>query len=256
MVKPEVLVSIVLVLIAFVLFVNSKSGIDFGLSKITGSGRVLVKNFVNVTIIEADCTQCGEPTLLLRDLVDAGLNVSKVDFVYQNQSESLVNRYSITKLPALIFSSNLTKYGFYNYFSYYGTLESDGNFVFRSVNPPYYDLGSDLIVEGGVTAYLISYSNCTNCYNPTAHLQILAGFEVIIKEELEVNESSDLVEKYNITKLPTIVLSPEAQLYKSLMRVWPSVGSVESDGYLVFRDMSALGAVNYYDLTLGSEVSQ
>jgi len=51
------------------------------------------------------------------------------------------------------------------------------------------------------------------------------------------------VSKYNIQKVPVILLSPEAKEYDSFINAWKPVGSVESDGWFVMRKPEALGTV-------------
>lgn len=87
---------------------------------------------------------------------------------------------------------------------------------------------------------------CDLCYDVGLHNQILArfGVEIVEEETIDMNskEGKELVEKYKITAIPTIILSPEANQSEALMRIWPQVGSIESDGYLVFRELGLLRA--------------
>jgi len=59
-------------------------------------------------------------------------------------------------------------------------------------------------------------------------------------------QGKDLIAKYNITKAPTLLISPEAKAYDTLTQVWTEVGTVESDGWYVFRATEQMG--NYTDL--------
>ena len=64
---------------------------------------------------------------------------------------------------------------------------------------------------------------------------------------LSGQEGKNLVGKYNIKKVPTVLLSPEASAYEALSQVWERVGTVESDGVFVFREMEAINQT-YKDL--------
>ena len=54
-------------------------------------------------------------------------------------------------------------------------------------------------------------------------------------------EGRSLMRTYSITAVPTVILSKDAVAYDALMRAWASVGTVEKDGSLVFRDLSVMG---------------
>jgi len=58
-----------------------------------------------------------------------------------------------------------------------------------------------------------------------------------------------LITKYKIISVPTVLMSPEADQYTNLKGVWKNVGTIESDGWYVFREMQQLRGVVYKDLT-------
>jgi len=66
-----------------------------------------------------------------------------------------------------------------------------------------------------------------------------------------------LVAQYNITKVPTIIMSPDVKYYElnNFQTVWKQVGTIENDGYYVFRSMRALNGVIYKDLSLNKTVN-
>ena len=86
---------------------------------------------------------------------------------------------------------------------------------------------------------------------------ILQQFGVAFKEEkiLDVArpEAKSLLQKYNISKIPVIILSPDASVYPSLDKAWKSVGTVADDGWLVMRKAEVLGT--YRDLITNQVVS-
>jgi len=83
-------------------------------------------------------------------------------------------------------------------------------------------------------------SGCANCYDVTINEQILTqqySLNVTTKT-VDVNsvEGIALIAKYSITKIPTfIVTGSEATGNQQLQTVWSTVGTVETDGVMVFR---------------------
>jgi hypothetical protein len=246
--KPELLILLLIGALSIIIFLNEnfyKS--DFGRLTITGTGLEL--NPVRVTVVKPGC-DCYDAELLVNDLIAYGLNATSVTVV--NQSSELVSNYSLRRLPAIVFSDNILEYSFYSFLSFYGTLEGDGNFVFRSPDPPFLNVSKGEVELGEVTVTYVNHTNCSKCYDVTVHRDILETYKLNVVEEVFVNESSPLIEQYNITKLPTIILSPEAGLYSTLLRVWPGAGVVAEDGSLVFTNMDSIGTVWFYDLESGA----
>ena len=73
------------------------------------------------------------------------------------------------------------------------------------------------------------------------HKTVLTNYGVYTAEETTVDISSEqgqaLREKYNITKVPTMIASEELQYYKTINEIWEKVGTIEDDGTYVFRDL-------------------
>ena len=99
--------------------------------------------------------------------------------------------------------------------------------------------------------YLIDGS-CTDCYDAKAHRSILGQLGIIFGEEKSIDVSSKegkkLIDQYDISLVPTVILSEEAGGYELFNTVWGEVGTEEKDGKYVFRLVDALGNVTYRDL--------
>lgn len=104
--------------------------------------------------------------------------------------------------------------------------------------------------------YLVD-EECDKCYDVSYNKIILSNYGLQTNESyvsIHSIEGSTLLGKYNITKIPTFILSPDAVSNTNLMSVWLQVGTVESDGYLIFRSPEGFAQVeygqngNFYDL--------
>jgi len=196
---------------------------------------------------------------LMRIINAFNITVEDERVVYDDSVEGLelIKKYNIEKIPALIVSKEALAYEkFRNAWPKFGSVEDDGMFVFRTVNPPFKDVKTGEIHNGGVVIAYILDDECLWCYDPVIHRSVLEeDYGVRIKEEktyrVQDLEGELIREAYNIVALPTIILSPEAQDYPYLMMDWVNVGTVEWDGKLVFRNLFLIPNARYRNLTDG-----
>jgi len=202
---------------------------------------------VNLTIInEPSCTKCFSFSQTIQFFEQAGVALAGQQVLSPTDPAAQpFSAFNITRLPVLLASSNLKLYPqLAALLVQLDIPEKDSTLIFPPLAPPYYDRITNHTV-GVIDVTYLSDSSCTTCYNVSINRQILAQFGVSIGAEQTLDVSSTaaklLIQKYNITIVPTIILSAEAREYPALMQVWPSVGSVEPDGVLVMRDPSQIG---------------
>lgn len=211
---------------------------------------------VSITYItDPSCVACVNPKLTVDAYKEAGVKVTEEKEVPWSSSEGqrLIGQYKIEKLPTFILSSDASYYpSIKNNWQNIGTVESDGAYIARQLFLPYRDVAKGQIV-GLVDTIYITDSSCTDCYKPQdVHKNILTqGFGVGIRSEqtFNINTSSgkSLVDKYKITQIPTLLISPEVKEYTGIVQVWPQVGTTEPDGWFVFRQVAGLNVI-YKDL--------
>ncbi len=216
---------------------------------------------VEMTIITApECAECFDASLLQPQLEQLSVEFKKVTSLAKDdaKAKALIAKYAITKLPAFLLSDELSQNAqLAEAWSRVGTVADDGSYVLQGAFPPYYDLVKGE-VRGLVTLTEVSDASCTECYDVTMHEAVLGqfGFALASIEAVDVAtaEGEMLVAKYDLTQVPTIILSADAGLYAGFAAVWESVGTVEEDGSFVFRTLSAIGEP-YKDLTTGVVVT-
>lgn len=210
-----------------------------------------------IILTDPSCTQCVDPKLTIEAYKKAGIKVTDEKEVIWNSAEGqmLISQYKITKLPTFLLSSDIDLYDdVKTNWNHIGTVEQDKTYVARNLNLPYRDVDKGQIV-GLVDLIYLSDATCTDCYKPQEVQKpiLTRGFRVGFASERTVDSASSegqgLISQYKITKVPTILLSPNADQYANLKNVWQSVGTVESDGWYVFREMARLGNITYKDLT-------
>ena len=217
---------------------------------------------VTITVIyDLSCTDCTDLKQLGAQLKSSGVAVSKQDNLESNSAEAkaLIAKYNIERLPAALLSSDASAYPqIEQILAQVGVVEADGTYVTKMINPPYKDVKTGE-VKGLVSLTYLADASCTECYDVKMHKSILEGFGLKVKSEKTVDVSSAdgiaLKDKYKITALPTVIISKDAAEYPALKQIWAQVGSIESDGSYVFRQMAQLGAgAKYKDLTVNAVV--
>lgn len=183
--------------------------------------------------------------------------VRSVDYS-SNEGKMLVSNYNIQRVPTLIVSGELDKNsGLSGFWNQTGTRE-DGVFVLRYVPPIYFDTKTNQ-TKGRVILINLVDSSCSECYNISIQKSILTqslGIEFSNEFTYDINsaDGKNVVNNYKIEGVPTVLLSPEIDVYSMQKSVLKTVGTIESDGWYVFRDMKALGNVTYENLTTGKIV--
>ncbi|MBT5022633.1 hypothetical protein HOK51_03575 [Candidatus Woesearchaeota archaeon] len=229
---------------------------------------VLVKNgeqrgAVQITHLKnSDCEDCVSWDGVIANLAKDQLTVAGVEVVEYDSAEGkeLIQKYDINKLPTLLFSNDLAEYpDIAGTWAERGSVEPDGMYVLREVGAPYYDFDSGNIKGLVEVTYLVDES-CEECYDVAVHKSILGKYGVKINSEKTVDiassEGKEILEKYEITQVPTIVLSEGVSVYSQLAQIWASVGSVEEDDSYVFRNVANMGGIVFKDLETGELVGQ
>ncbi len=90
-------------------------------------------------------------------------------------------------------------------------------------------------------------SDCDVCYDLSIHTKVLenSGVSVgnITKVDMNSEKGRELINKYNITSVPTVIFSPELKNnYTSVFEFYTQFGDLGSDDYYVFRANSAIDA--------------
>ncbi|MBI2143423.1 hypothetical protein HYU20_03730 [Candidatus Woesearchaeota archaeon] len=214
-----------------------------------------VKGLVTLTYVNASgCSEC--PDLMpavqqLRSLITVkGINVVDKD---SPEGKELVGEYAMTRLPGILVSSDVAEYPLSAQLAATGTVKKDGS-IALGANPPYLNTSTGK-VDGIANLIMLNDSSCGSCYDVTMHIPIVKRFQVYLGSTKAVDASSaegkELTAKYNITAVPTILITGDVSVYAQLAAVWGAVGTVEEDGAYVFRTMSAIAGRQYKNLATG-----
>lgn len=168
----------------------------------------------------------------------------------------LINKYNIDKAPTFIITGEIEKnISLKNLWPKIGEVR-DNTFILRQISPPYTEISTGEI-KGRVKLVMLTDLSCEECYDVGQHNNILRrfGFPVGKQEIIDVisDDGEELIKKYSIKLLPTIILTGDIDAYSTLKSIWAQVGTIEQDGAYVFRQgIKQMGA--YKDLDTGEVV--
>ena len=186
---------------------------------------------ISLTIINADCKDCKDINELIDMIKNANVNIKEETTLTQSEASDLIAKYGIQKLPSVIITGEIDKV------KITGFEQKDDVLIFNTQLPPYFDLKTNNIV-GLVELTLITDPSCTECTDLTDSIVGLKQAMTVSKENtLTRTQASSLIAKYNITKLPSIILSKDASAYADIVSAWNSYGTKEEDGSLIFRNV-------------------
>lgn len=209
-----------------------------------------------IHITSSTCTECSSMNDFIMALGQAHVNLQDVKELTEQdiEAQSFINQYGVTKLPVLLISGELNKDETIkeNLISL-GSIKDD-RVIIESIFPPYKDLETGE-VRGLLQATILEDEFCESCYDHMLHQQILQSMGInVVPDVYDVasKEGRELIKKYDITMVPTVILSGDYQPYTDLLTMWDQVGTIEKDA-LVLRDgLKNLGT--YKDLTTGDVV--
>ncbi len=222
----------------------------------TSTGQLMGKVIV-IALEDSSCTQCTAAKGIVEQLTQIGVSLeSRSVEAGTPEGTELIAKYAITKLPTIIMSNDALLYQqIAQVWDSAGTTESDGMLVLRAVPAPYREPATRAI-KGLVEATFLTDVSCTECYNASIHENILKesfNLQLSSKKTIEVNsaEGRIIIAKYNITNVPTIILSSETSAYEGVSQAWDSVGTITADGSYVFTAIDQLQGQTYKNIKTG-----
>lgn len=203
---------------------------------------------INITLIESsDCSLCNSADLLLPQTLtylqnSTNLTVGSISNITSTSAEGqlLIDKYNITELPSMVISGDPAADSNFQsvWTSSIGNQEGDGSFVSRNDYPPYYNVPNKTVV-GLVQGIAINATGCTKCLDASRYLSSLMdptiGMYFSNQTVLQSNDTQALalIKEYNITELPTLLLSSDVQSYPIYAQM-KTLGDSEN-GWFVLR---------------------
>jgi hypothetical protein len=204
---------------------------------------------VSFTVIVPDKDQCGScfDAALIVSSIDSLKNVKvtskKVVTADNLIFENLIDRYKIKNLPAIVVSGDISDQRIFGIWESLQGKEESGNMVIQNLLP-FYDLAQEK-PKGIVEAILLKDKTCQKCFDESQYLGAVRRLGLFVGSsrvyDIASSEGYALARKYNISKVPALLLSSDANDYPGFASLWEEVGTQEEDGWFVFREVQKVG---------------
>ncbi len=215
-----------------------------------------------IKITLADCNECYDIDEALTVLKNQNINIAKEEsFLFNSEkAQELIKKYRIKKLPTLIIRGEINKSEqLSNYLKNVGDL-IDNIVVYKAVKPPYYDLLSKAVV-GRVSLTNLIDSSCKECGTLSQVALALKQFGVSITKEETIeynsNGGQELIKKFNVQRIPAIIISKDIDVYESLKEELTQLKLEEKNGFYAihtlippYRDLKENKIVGLVDIIL------
>jgi len=226
----------------FLVFENSVPYLD--LETETINGGVILKE-----IQDSTCFNCAGMSQIEDYLKESGVYIKERELIgaESEKGQILIKENNINFLTSLLISKDIEKY-WWIFPELEGFLiETEDYYLLNQPFFPYFDIG-DGEVKGEVSIKYITNMSCEECSDVDMLRNIFLSTGIYLDSEetidISTSEGKNLVLKYNITQVPSVILSEEILDYESLLSSFEEVGSFESDYSYVFRSNDQLNIVS------------
>ncbi len=209
-----------------------------------------MKGKVTITQITADdCEKCAEIGVIVDALQGNGMYLEELIVIDYTEASELISLYEIENVPVLLIE------GLSEYTDLYQAIlststEINGKIVYQE-QVPYLQL-SNKEVRGLINLTYVDDPTCENCYDPILHKGALQqlGLYIDVETTVYTNESLglELITKYNITKVPTVIINGDFDAYIGFSEFWINFGTIESDSSHIFREMKVLEGQEFKEI--------
>jgi len=201
-----------------------------------------------IEVYDPNCKDCASLSQYEKQFESLGIMVKNYNAIEysSDQGKQLVEENSLTFSPSLLMSKEIEEYWWIFPQVKNALTETDKYYVLKDPASPYKDLSTGK-VKGIVDIIYLTDKSCEDCFDITNLKQSFQSLGVFIDNEKTIDISSsegkNLIKKYSITKVPTVILSKELSTdYLQIKNVLEQVGTFEADSSYVFRELDQLNA--------------
>jgi len=212
-----------------------------------------IEGLVDFVEIKADnCLECTPLSQIKAQFGQLGIKENNYEIIESTSArgKELIEQNNLEFAPALLVGKNIEEYWWVFGNLKNAVVETSDYYVFRNPVAPYVDLAGNS-VKGKVNITYLENSSCEDCFNATGLKGSFQQAGVYFEEEkfvdVETAHGKSLLKKYNITSIPTILLSNGIADYPVLAQPLAKVGTFERDGTFVFRAIDSLN-VKYQEI--------
>ncbi|MEK6936256.1 MAG: hypothetical protein AABW67_05690 [Nanoarchaeota archaeon] len=212
-----------------------------------------VKGLVNVIEIQdSSCGDCMPLSNIQNSLKQAGIKIKNYEIInsVSENGKNLIQENDLKFTPSLLISKDIQDYWWIFPKIENAFIEKENYYLLNLQLPPYKEISSGKI-KGMVDLTYITDKSCSDCFDITELKGSFQGLGIFINSEkymdVSAGDGKEIIVKYNITKVPTIILSKEISDYETLNKQLRQIGTFEKDGNFVFRSLEQLN-IKYKEL--------
>lgn len=210
---------------------------------------------VKIKELESTCDICPPASQVKIQLEKIGIKVSESEKIAElsENGQKIIKENDLKFTPAILVSKEIEEYWWIFPQIKGAFIEKEHDYVFKSPVPPYKSLVDDEI-KGKVKATYLLNETCTDCFNPAVLKNSFEELGVYISEEINTSISSlrgrNLINKHNITKIPTVIFSRDIQEYAPLKETLDNLGTISPiDQSFILRNLDIMN-VKYQEISL------
>lgn len=192
-----------------------------------------------VKITTNDCTDCFDAELMTDAVKRTGMKISSEESVDYRSSEgqTLIQTHAIEGVPTLLVFVKAGDAAVAKEISSFMENKGGGVYAFDRLIPIYYDTQAQKIV-GRITATFIDDPRCLKCVALSLAPIETAGIKIYRKNRVDYDSQPgrELIEKFKITRVPSLILSSDYEAYENLRIELLKIGTEAEDGTYIFRD--------------------
>ena len=173
-------------------------------------------------ILLSGCKECFDIEAALENIKKQNVDITKEKtlFLDESQAKELIRNFNIKKFPAMVISGEVNKtQQLKSFFNGVGEFSGQNNVVYTSISPPYYDMSAAKVV-GKVSIVNVVDSSCKECVPLSQVADSLKQSGVAVTEEKSYEYTSkegiDLINKFNVSRIPAILISNEIDYYEDV----------------------------------------
>lgn len=211
-----------------------------------------IKGLVNLKEVHTNCEDCMPLSQIQQQFEKWGVKINNYEVVPDSseKGQNLIKNNNLTFLPSLLISKNIEEYWWVFEQIKNSFIEKQDYYLFKTPLSPYKDITTREI-KGLVDITYLKNKSCGDCFNVTDLKDSFQSLGVFINNEKAIDISSiegkNLLKKYNITAIPTVILSKEIQDYESVKNILEQAGTFEKDDNFIFRRLDRLN-VEYQEI--------
>lgn len=239
--KGIILIGLALIISLLGLFLSTQSVFTLDRAIIDAKEAARPADIKIVKITASGCKECFDAEKAVAEFKKQNIKVLEEKTLNLDSPEAgaAISKLEIKKVPTFIATGEINKDNLSFYVKSKGEIK-DGTFIFTKLIPLYLNPETSE-EEGWVTASLILDPSCPKCANLRPSIENFKKSGVKIKEINEYAWNSfqgqTLISKYNLTKIPAFIFSPEFDLYTNVKNTWNNFGTIEEDKSYVARNV-------------------